>query len=72
MKLIEFTGHNGGKISIVISQIQGITEASGDRKGKANIIVARLSEEVDDYFAVEETYREAQMMLNEIFYNDLS
>ena len=67
MKLIEFTGVGGGKISIVASHIQGVTEASGgDREGKANIIVARLSEEVDDYFAVDETYRKALMMVNEI------
>jgi len=62
MKLITFTTKEGD-ISIVLERILAIKEGHGERKGKANIIMARLSEETDDYFPVEETYREAQMML---------
>ncbi|MCP4991005.1 MAG: hypothetical protein GY928_34645 [Colwellia sp.] len=65
MDFIEFIGGTG-KISIVVKHIQAVNEADGDRKGKANIVVARLNEDVDDYFCVEETYEEALKKLRKV------
>lgn len=62
MKTIEFTTPEG-KIAIILERIQAIKEGHGDRKGKANIIMTRLSEETDDYFPVEESYNLAHKMI---------
>ncbi len=65
MKFIICT-FNGSELSIVVRNIQAIKEATGERKGKANIIMARMSDDCDDTFHVDQTYREVQMMLTNI------
>ncbi len=66
LEFVEFKGGTG-RISIVVKHIQSVNEETkGDRKGKANIVVARLGEEVDDYFCVEETYEEALKKLRKV------
>ena len=65
MKFIACT-FNGNNVSIMVKNIQAVTEGVQDRKGKAIINMARLSNEVDDDFHVDQTYREVLMMLSGI------
>ncbi len=65
MKFIACT-FNGNNISIIARNIQAIVEGTGDRKGKANVVMARLSDETDDDFQVDQTYREVLMMVANI------
>ena len=62
MRLILFTVL-GKETAIVANSIQAVQEGSGERQGKADILLARLSNEVDDVIHTDQTFREAQMML---------
>ncbi len=62
MQFIEFT-IGKQRISIVASHIQAIKEAAPEHNGKTLVILPRLNDETEEYFIVDETYREAQMMI---------
>ena len=64
MELIEFEGRDG-KMAIVAKHIQGVIPAKDD-KAKTHIIIARLSDEVDDYFVVYEPYEKVKEKLGKI------
>lgn len=65
MKFISCT-FNGNDISIIVKNIQAVVKASGDRDGKANIVMIRSCEETDDHFQVDQTYREVLMMISNL------